>query len=427
MLRELGIFERALLISDRHSPFNVISVLQLENAPSPEVMRHALELIQQHQPLLQARISAAGKRPYFARLQDQILPFTVIGRSKVTQWLDLVEQEMNARLDITAGPLFRVAYIYSAEYAEVILTFHHTIMDAASGMELLDKLLRTCSDLQEGEQVDLRVQVLAPAVEERFPAPFKGARGDASLVRYAISQMIDEAGYQIHMPGKRRAPVKLGGRGFPLSLTLPGSLVEGLSRRCRIEKITLNSLLNAVLLLSVNRHLYAGQRLPMRTFSFADLRPYTESPTPPDLLANYISMLRYTLTVSGEQDIWDLSKDLHTKIYQSFKRGEKFHATKMSETLMKAFTGLKAMRMGTVALNYSGAVPLQQNYGDIRLVGLHAFLSSFDLGPEVSSQVRLFDDQLWWDFMFLDTDMDRSMANKIVDEVRSIMGKAIED
>lgn len=85
------------------------------------------------------------------------------------------------------------------------------------------------------------------------------------------------------------------------------------------------------------------------------------------------------------------------------------------------------MRMSTTALNYSGAIPLQVQYGKIKVKALHGFLSSFDLGPEVSAQARLFRDELWIDFMFLETDMDGEKAGKIVGEVKAILERSISD
>jgi len=189
----------------------------------------------------------------------------------------------------------------------------------------------------------------------------------------------------------------------------------------RKDGITLNSLLNAALVLAVNRHLYKGQPVTTRTFSFADLRPYTQPPTPPEYLANYISMMGYTLDVAGNMDFWELARRLHGKIYRSLKYGDKFSASLMSEALLRMFTKMKSMRFGATALNYSGFVPLKTQYGKIKLVGLHGFVSGYDLGPEMASQARLFNDQIWWDFIYLDTDMDAEMAGNIIGEVKAIL------
>ncbi|SRR6266487_1996325 len=417
MLRPLGIFERALFLSDQHAPFNVVSVLRLESPPSPRIIKHALDALQTRHPLLQANI----KEGKFERFSNPSFPFKVIEKQEEFNWLNIVEQEMNTRLNPTEG-LFHGIYIYDPNHADLFLTFQHVIMDAASGMNLLDELLRICV---ENKMPPLPPLEIVPPVEEQFPASFKGWRGSAKMMGYALAQMVDEIQYQGSVRGKRKRAIYLGGRGFPLTCTLPESLVDALSKRCRAQKVTLNSLLNASLLLATNLHLYDGIALPMRTFAFADLRPYTVPPMPIEHLANYISMLRFTVDVSGGMDIWELTGNLHNRIYRALKQGDKFLASKMSESLIKMFVGMKSMRMGATALNYSGAVPLESEYGNIKVRGLHGFLSSFDLGPEVSAQARLFKNELWLDFMFLETDMDREKAEKIVGEVQVILERAV--
>lgn len=410
-MRPLGAFERALFISDQHSPFNVVTLLQLENPPAPQVVEAALKILQGRHPLLQAGI----RNGRFERASHP-LEFT----TTQADWLSLVEHEMNTRLD-AERQLFRGMYNYSPQRADLILTFHHAIMDAASGMNLLDEFLKLCAS---DENPLLPALEVAPPVEENFPRPYKGVQGVLRIVQYAIAQMVDEMRYQLNARGKRTLPVNLGGRGFASTLVLPEELVDVLAKRCRAENVTLNSLLNSVLVLAVNRHIYAGESLPMRTFSFADLRPHTVPPLPAEHLANYISMMRFTADVSGTMNIWYLAKDIHTKIYRSLKQGDKFTAALVSESLMKMFTRMKSMRMGAVGLSYGGAVPLEAKYGNINVTGLHAFLSSFDLGPEVSCQARLFKHELWLDFMFLETDMDRAMAEKIVREGKAILEEA---
>jgi hypothetical protein len=147
-------------------------------------------------------------------------------------------------------------------------------------------------------------------------------------------------------------------------LQIPEELIEPFAQRARREGVTLNSALNAALLLSLNRHLYAGQGLPMRTFAFANLRPYVEPPLTTEHLACYISMLRYTVHVEGDGDFWSMARELHAKIHSSFKSGDKFIASIMAEPLMKMVTGLKAFRMSAGALNYNGVVPVQTGYGE---------------------------------------------------------------
>lgn len=416
MIRKLGIFERAMLIANKHAPFNIVSVLRMENAPAPASVENALKLLQKRQPFLHARIQD-GK---FEALTDAPLPFTVIERNHAQQWREFAEAEMSHPHDHETGPLFRAIYLYGDGCGELVLNVHHTIMDAASGMNLLDEFLKLCA----GEMTEHTPLQIAPALEDRFPPSHQGMRQIPTMTKYAISQIAETARFVWRTRGKRTPPVQLGGKGQIATLILPEDLVDTLSYQGRKNGITLNSILNTALVLAVNRYLYEGKALPMQTFAFADLRPYTQPPTGAEQLANYISMMQFTLDVSGKMDFWDLTKTLHEKIYHALKSGDKFSAALMSESLLKMFTRMKAMRFGATALNYSGNVPLKTQYGEIKLVGVHGFVSGYDLGPEMASQARLFNDEVWWDFIYLDTDMDADLVESILAEIKSILENA---
>jgi hypothetical protein len=429
MKRELGTFERALMIADRHAPFHIVSVLHLEGAPSPQVVRSALKVLQDHHPFLSACLLKEQGRTYFATLVEPGIPFHVLPRWNDAHWVDVSELEMGNRINTSTGPLFRCTYLYDAthERAEIILTLYHAIADAASAARLMHEFLKVCASFGDEKTVPVYGQIpAAPPVETRFPSAFRGLRLSLHRLRYALAQLADEISYRMQTRGKRIPPIhQKPTRGHILSIQLPEDLVDELSRRARLEKLTLNSLLNAAMLLAVNQELYAGQHVLMRTFSFANLRSYVHPPLSDEELACYISMLRYTVPVEGGIDFWQLARDLHEKIYSSLKSGDKFVANLMTEPLIKLVTGLKSFRMSATALNYNGVVPVEPSYGNMKVTGIHGFVSAYDLGPELSAQAQLFNDQLFWDFIYLDADMTRDEAIAITEEIRTILSHAV--
>jgi hypothetical protein len=429
MKRELGTFERALMIADRHAPFHIVSVLRLQGAPSPQIVRNALKVLQDHHPFLSACLLEEKGRYYFATLVDPGLPFHVLPRWNDAHWVDVAEVEMGNRINTSMGPLFRCTYLYDAthERAEIILTLYPAIADAASTARLMHELLKVCTSLRDEKTVPVSGQIpYAAAVETRFPSAFHGLRLSLHTLQYALAQLADEISYRMQTRGKRIPPLhQKPTRGHIHCIQLPEDLVDELSRRARLEKLTLNSLLNAAMLLAVNQELYAGQPVPMRTFSFANLRPYVNPPLSDNELASYISTLRYTVQVEGGIDFWQLARDLHTKIYSSLKSGDKFVANLITEPLIKLVTSLKSFRMSATALNYNGVVPIETSYGNMKVTGIHGFVSAYDLGPELSAQAQLFNDQLFWDFIYLDADMTRDEAIAITEEIRTILAHAI--
>jgi len=429
MKRELGIFERALVISDQHAPFHMVCVLRLEGTPSPKILKQALRSLQNHHPFLKVHLLKEKGRYYFETLQNPGIPFHVLPRWNDEHWAPVAEVELGTRMDVTSDPLFRCTYLFNANQknTEIILTFFHPILDAASAGQLMHELLTTCTALMNEKTVTVFELPPNPPVESRFPSAYRGLRLSLQTLRYVVQQISDEISYRVRTRNKRIPPLLAGTtRGHFLSIQLPENLVDSLSRRARLENVTFNTLLNTAMLIAVNRHLYAGKYVPMRTFSFVDLRPYVEPPLPNENLACYISMLRFTVSVEGGIDFWHLAHQLQLKIYRSLKSGDKFVAATMSESLLKMVTRLKSFRMGSTALNYNGVSQIQPNYGAIKVRDIHGYVSAYDLGPELSGQAQLFNDKLIWDFVYLDADMSRDEAKAIVEEIKSILNSSIQ-
>ena len=164
----------------------------------------------------------------------------------------------------------------------------------------------------------------------------------------------------------------------------------------------------------------------MRTFSFADLRPHVQPPLHAENLGCYISMMRYTVEVNGSGDFWSLTRTLHQKIYASLKGGDKFVASAMSESLLKMLVKFDSMRLCASAVNYNGVGSVQSKYGNMKVFAVHGFVSAHAFGPEMASQAQLFNDQLFWDFSYLEEDMDEMNAQAIVDEVKGIMQSSVK-
>lgn len=427
MKRELGSFERALVITDQHAPFHIVNILQLENAPPPHILRQVLRVLQNRHPFLSSRLQYENGKYHLAALLKPELPLHVLPRWNDEHWMDIAEVELSTRIDASTGPLFRCSYLYRDGHpgSEIIFSFFHSISDSASISQLMSELLTLCASFMDQRTVPIYECPPAPPAESRFPPAYRGPRMSMRILRYALQQTVDEIFFRLRTRGKRTPVVhKTPSRGCILTIRLTADLTEAFSQRARREGVTLNSALSAAMLLALNRNLYAGQHVPMRTITFADLRPYVKPPLSSEELACYTSLLRYTVSVNGKMEFWELARDLHGRIYSSLKAGDKFVAAVMAEPLMKMVTRLKSFRMSATALNYNGVVPVQPDYDRIKVTGLHGFVSVFDLGPEFSGQAQIFNGQLICDFMYLDRDMSRAEANGVIEEIKSTLTSA---
>jgi hypothetical protein len=268
---------------------------------------------------------------------------------------------------------------------------------------------------------------LAP-IEDYFPNQFQGFGLNTKSISYFIGQMADEFKYQMNLRGRRKPPIDTKAKGRIIQIQTPEKMTSRLVKNARKRRVTLNSVVNAAVLLSVRKHLYAEAEMPFRYMVMADLRPYLNPIPPENEIGCFISPLRYTIWVSADDDLWSLSQKMNEQIYESTKGGEKFLASVMGEQFLRMTFGLKRFRMCTTAISYGGSSTRNRmEYGNYQIRAIRGFVSNFGLGPEFSGRVGLYDGELLWDMLYLNSDMDRGKATAISEEIKEILHKSTQD
>jgi hypothetical protein len=427
MKRKLGKFETAAALSGEHAVWNIVGILHLQGLPSVEHVEQALERMQRRHPFLRVRMIKKGRNRTFEFGDVPTIPFEIISRESDDHWIRIAEDGLNHRFDHPQGPLLKCAYLTGdTNEGEIILTAQHSIVDGISIENLLHELLALCAKHESRSEIDdyEPLAALAP-VEEYFPASFKGFNLRLKSMSYFLGQMADEFKYQIALRGKRKPPINTSAQGKIILIHTPEEQTTLLVERAREERVTLNSVVNAAVLLSVRNQLYDGVAMPYRYMAMADLRPYL-LPTPPiNEMGCFISPLRYTIQTYADDDLWSLSKRINQQIYQSTKGGEKYLASVMGEQFIRMTFGLKRFRMCTTAISYGGAsTRTTSEYGPYRIKAIRGFVSNFGLGPEFSGRVGLYGSELWWDMLYLDSDMDLEQVKGIAIEIENILHNA---
>jgi hypothetical protein len=424
MLRALGSFEKAALVSNNYAPFNVTSVIRMQNAPAPEAVQRALDQLQQTHPLLKSIIVETENGPWFQEVTSAPkIPLEIIEDPSDTLWKLIAEQEMGYSFSKEKPPMAKAVYIISDSKGDFILTSHHALIDGSAGAYLIEQFLKLCAD----PNYTCPPAPIPEIKNDNLPLGYHGRKKISKLARFALSQLSSEITYQIENVGKRTPKVRHGGQGKVISISLTKELTNKIANQGRRERVTLNSILNAAQLLAVNKILYSGEKAAMQTFSFADLRPYLQPEIPPNSLGGWVTLFRILLDVSGKVPFWDFVKTLHQKITDSLNRGDKYNAFLTSEALLKMMIKMDAFRFGSSAINYGGVLPIHNQYGDIKVTSIHGLVSGYDLAPELSSQARIFNDQIIWDFIYLSTDMDETTALQLVNEIISILESSVSD
>jgi len=261
----------------------------------------------------------------------------------------------------------------------------------------------------------------APAL---FPSAYTGARLIPAVARFMGRQMADEMKFRWGSRGVRKAPIAAEGRCHLLPVRWPAALAAAIVRASRRERVTINAILSAAMLAGVERRLYKSARTPLRHIIFADLRPRLRETVPERMLGCFLTMFRFTVTVERDRGFWALARDVQEATRRSAHGGERYLAFLMAPGMMKMILGLKQFRMSATALSYNGPIDIPTTYGSLELTELHAFPTNFTLGPEYSGIARLFRGELWWDLLYVDSDMDEAGAKAIAGEMRAIVEEA---
>ena len=422
MHRKLGAFETALTLSDAHAPLNVVAVLRLAAGPSPEALRRALDALQARHPLLRTRIGQADGCFVFQRHGVGAVDLRLAERPDEESWVGEAERELEQRIDAAAGPLMRCVYLADGgDDREIVLTFHHAAMDAASAISLCRELLAAAATAESGRQPEIGPPLpRLPAAEELFPPAFQGWRRRLGVGRFLLRQLGAEAADRRGARGGWNPPVPDPTRNRILSFRLSAAETESLVRRARRRRLTLHSVFDAALLSAVARRLYSGRSLPLRHLAFANLRPYLRPPLADENLGAYFAMLRFTSRLTPQRGLWDLAREINARVHAAGKRGDKYAFAVTSAAVMRHLVRSGKQRMAATAISYAGAARLETG-GRFPVEALHAFVSNFRLGPEYTAQVRLWAGRIWWDILYLEPELDAAVARRIASAIRTLL------
>ena len=422
LLRPLSQMEQAWTLTDIAFPLTAVCILKLEIGPAPSRLEAGLKKLQEVHPTLRVAIRAKGNQFWF----DEITPTPPIHleirpRVDEKQWQTVAEELLNTSIDTHQAPMMRSIYLHNPQtpHSELLLAFHHAIVDAASLTQLLHQLLLFCAESPQA--ITLAPYPLIPGSESIFPEKFKGFRLWYRLSGFFFRQMKGELSF-------RKGAKQLPQQAIPASSTngiahfsIDEKYTQALIQQTRKNGISLPGLLSSALLLAVWELKYQRANGAYRSVLFSNLRPYLDPPLPSETLGCYLSMLRITEHLDKTTTLWTEAKRQSQSIYLSGKRGERYLYAFLSKTLVQMTLRLRNQRLGATALSYAGPLPLQPTYGDIRVLDIHGYISNNPFGASFTAFGKLFDGRLSLDLQYLTEEMSREEASAIAARVRELL------
>jgi len=176
--RPLGSVERLYWLIDLVAGANFVVVAELTGELNESSLRIALDALQARRPLLSVEFIPAGARWVAFRPCEQRLALRTLKLCSGEAWLPFAEEDQAQRFDLQSGPLARCLLLtYPDQHSVVVLTFHHSICDASSGVTVMRDLIRAVSEILSGEPVSIDATSPVAPLEHELSPWLLSARG----------------------------------------------------------------------------------------------------------------------------------------------------------------------------------------------------------------------------------------------------------
>jgi len=239
------------------------------------------------------------------------------------------------------------------------------------------------------------------------------------LLPFIFRQLKNELNYKRSTGKVKDSLIPASSENLIQSLSFSEEETVSLIKWSRKERLSLNSIITATMLMMVNHYNYKGRKKMLRTIQFASLRPYLKPPVENNVEGSFIAMMRFNIPLSPETEFTQVAKYIDKQIIQSGKRGEKFLFSLLSKTLIKKSFREKKERISATALSYAGPLQLKDKYGLIEVSDIHGFITNNCLGPELSGFGKICFNRLSLDLNFLSAETPGDKVQTMIMELKS--------
>ena len=325
--RKLGFVEMWMALGHDVGGGLIVNVVYLEGILTPEVVQQALKLVQQRHPMLQVYIVESEDGLYFQSTGITEIPVQFIYKQDENEAIKIAEKELHTKFTPGKNPLCRLTILYSHQHqntCEMIITFHHGIVDGISCMRFIDDLLFYHQQINEGENIS-QVESL------EFIPPIE------TLVNYNIPSQNPRENHQLANEQPTLPPQLVieyqAAANERFSRMLPRMLSQEKTKilidKCKQEKTTVHGAMCAAMLFAAGKLLSIDTQVNFSYGLPVNLRKYGEPEITDQNLGCFISALGFNQLIEPNTSFWDLARECKSQIHDSLISG--VHITRLQQ------------------------------------------------------------------------------------------------
>lgn len=433
--RPLDGLEQTFIVASTYVRVNALGIAKLRGRLDPEHLRAGLDAVQRRHPMTRVHVEGPLAAPRWVTAGTPPIPLRVVERPDGHAWERAVDEEMATPFDFARGPLLRVVHVRGDEASEVLCTFHHSIGDGLSVLNLLREAFTVAAAASYGKAAPLDPLPAHPPMRDLNPVK-PGDPATQARVRREVRKLLWQV--FVRRPARLRADrvVPISARRTALVLAmLTREETDALRRRAKQEGTTVTGALVAAMLLAGaedtgKRALTLGCACPV------DLRRHLPA-EPPELRAHAFGYLSWGVSVfqriAAGQRFWDLARHSHaelegllldqaaeTSLALAEQRAPKVAAIggrRLAEALDKHY-------LTSVAISNMGVLEAPASFGDFAWEEVRFGMTADAGGANLGASVCTFRGRLTLNFVHAKDLFTPERAQRIVDRTVGLLREA---
>jgi NRPS condensation-like uncharacterized protein len=335
VIRPLDPGEAFFTLADQVSGMNFVVFAERLGALPLECVRHALDVVQREQVMLQASVQWVDKQGLcFVHAPGPAIEMRCLEVNE-TNWQFPIEQQLSEPFAMGSAPLMRCLLLNVSSDSDantptqaparsvLALSFHHAIGDGRSGTALLCRVLSLITSDQQAPVAEASTAPEAlPAMLDLYPARYRWAEQPEAAKQLKAALIGDYRRHGALTPIPWLAPQAKSRDPKFIRLSVALDVTHALIAGARTNGSSVHGALCAAQLLAQVVLQTSDEANVFCLSCPVDMRPHLEPAPSVSPTGLYVSIVSSTFSVNTKTGFWDLARDVITQTRLQLTRGE---------------------------------------------------------------------------------------------------------
>jgi|GEM_PF-4205656 len=404
----------------------VAALMRVRGSVEIHVIKQSLSLLQQRHSYLQMHIVKSKDGMYFNTKETPEIPLRIVERNKENQWLEVIEEELNQKMNSLRAPLIKLAYIpavIGSDIFDLIFTIHHSISDGVSLIQLCREFLDYCARVAEDQPVEIEKLPLSPPIEELLPISktvlqFRIFLFTLNLLLNQLLKKPLQLSHDVECPVSEQ-------KSRLIHRFLNEKQTKELCKLCKNERTTVTGALNAAMLLAFKNELAIARDTYINPVIAVNLRQFIPSEfAEQQNLSLMAGSLLINQCISNNSSFWELARNSRQKIEQCLRNNQHFYVVLAAQSRIESFKKGEFFPLPYILSNM-GQINQVSKYGSLELVENHITASNRNYKPYMILHCTTFCSKMYLTFSYAEPLISTKKAQSLIDFFMSSIDEAI--